>query len=287
MQPHRSRSTLVLAAVVTVLLTALCAGMALASSDAPPTGPPVTPAPGSGYGYGGWGGYGYGGGGGGYGYGGGGGYGYGYEAPIGALWDVPGTVSDAGNGGAAIAGASVTLQRQVADGPWTDVPAGTLRPAENPQRTSAQGRFVWLIPHGPGRLRVVATAAGYAQGTSAVRVLAQDGNLDVALTPVPATGGGDGGAPAPGAPVGGTGPVAKPVAKVTGCAAKKGTAKAACLRAEALAKALKACRSTKKGSRRTTCERRARALSACDAKTGKRRTACRKKALAIGHKRGR
>jgi hypothetical protein len=306
----RPRPRVLLAAVATVLLLALVAGMAVAAGS-PPPGPPVTPAHGHGYGYGG---YGYGG----YGYG---GYGYGYGTPCTSRdacpfdrWDAYGSVYDqaaydaavarGSNAGSALAaslipGASVTLQRQVGDGPWADVPASELTPAANPITANAQAHFIWLIA-GQGALRVVASAPGYVTAPGPSRPLANTRALDVGLVkaaviappPVPDNGGG-GGTPGGGAGVGGQGaplppkPVVKPVAKPQGCAAKKGAAaKAACLRAEKLTKALRACRPLK-GAKRAACAKRTRALSACDAKKGKKRTACRTRAKAVGRpKRG-
>jgi hypothetical protein len=266
------RSKKLFAVVVTLLLLALMAGMALAAGGPSPT-LPITPA-GHGYGYG-------------YGYDGGPADECSYAVCRGVA---AGRVTDAASG-AALAGVSVTLQERAAGGAW--VTAADVRPTANPQATDAAGRFTWLARGGKtDDVRVLATRDGYAPGTSAVRARRADGALDIALTPLPAApvagAGGSGSTPAtPAAPAGGAGapaapkPVVTPVARPKGCAAKKGKAKTACLRAQRLATALKACKA-QKGSRRRTCEKRARALSACEAKTAKKRPACRAKARAIG-----
>ncbi|HEY4095627.1 MAG TPA: hypothetical protein VGM33_08965 [Baekduia sp.] len=318
MSPHRSRATLVVAVFASVVLVALLAGMALASSGprhsaAGGYGPPQG-TPGHGYGYG----YGYGHGYGGYGYGSGGG------SHAGDRWDVPGVVYDqerydagvqsglssrAARTAAALPGAEVVLQRTPVDGgDYADVPAAGLTPARNPQTTSAAGHFVWLIG-GQGRLRVRASLAGYTTAYSTTRTLTSTGDLDVALQPVhqdppsvpdagthhddvtPAAPAPTPAQPAPvttPSPITGLGIANRPVVKKTttvSCARKKGAARTTCLRAQKLATALKACRK-QKGSKRSVCERKARALSRCDAKGGKQRTSCRRKALAIGRVRG-
>ncbi|WP_445149810.1 carboxypeptidase-like regulatory domain-containing protein [Baekduia sp. Peel2402] len=256
-----SRFKTLIAVAVTLLLLALLAGMALAAGEAP------APAP----------------------------YGYAPGDPCSfsvCRFVASGRVTDAASG-APLADAKVTLQQRTGDGAWG--PAGDVRPTGNPLTTEATGRFTWLVRGGTAdQVRVVVVRDGYVSATSAARALRADGALDVALSPVPVPAPVvvEDPAPAPpplpgtpAPPVGGAGTPVAPAtpAAVKGCASKKGTAKAACLRAEKLAKALKACR-TQKGSKRTTCEKRARALSACDAKTGEKRSACRKKALAIGQK---
>ena len=256
-----SRFKTLIAVATTLLLLALLAGMALAEGGTPPAAP----------------------------------YGYGPGDPCSfsvCRSVVAGRVTDAASG-APLAGATVTVQQRSGDGAWT--PPSDVRPTTNPLTTEATGRFTWLVRGATGdQVRVVVARDGYVPATSAPRALRADGALDVALRPVPAPVTVEdptpdtppvSGTAAPAPAVGGAGtPVSpvKPVAAPKGCAAKQGKAQAACLRAERLAKALKACR-TQKGAKRRTCERRARALSACEAKTGKARSACRRKALAIGH----
>jgi Carboxypeptidase regulatory-like domain len=275
-----SRFKTLIAVVSTLLLLALLAGMALAASGEPaPNQPSGAP----------------------------GGYGYGYDGGDPGDGDdggfdpcsfavcraiAAGRVVDADTG-APLPGATVALQRRTPGGAWVPVPDDALRPTANPLASDAAGRFTWLVRGSAAdQLRVLVTLGGYAPGASAARTLSADDAFDVALTRlrVPP---GDQPAPAstdapvpPASQVGGVGtPVApKPravAATPKGCAAKKGSARTACLRAQKLARALKAC-AAQKGARRTTCRRRARALSACDAKKGRKRTACRAKALAIG-----
>jgi hypothetical protein len=277
------RSRALLASAVTVLLVALFAGMALAAG-----GGSIAQSLG---------------------------YGPGSETdpcPQACRWIASGRVVDeavyaealtrmdaaAAQTAAALPGATVTLQLREPGGDWADVPASRLRPAANPVTADAAGHFTWLLWGGlHDELRVVGAHDGYVARAGAARQVRADGDVSVALakvstTSTPGSTGGQGTTPsapahvvtpAP-APVtaGGATTLPKPAAP-KGCAAKKGTARAACLRAEKLATALKACRSHK-GADRRTCEKRARALSACDAKKGKKRTACRRTALAIGRR---
>ncbi|HWI72141.1 MAG TPA: hypothetical protein VNT55_09310 [Baekduia sp.] len=270
------RSRALLASVVTVLLVALFAGMALAAGGG-------SLARSLGYGPG----------------------GENDPCPATCRWIASGRVldeaayagalagmgADAAQTAAALPGATVTLQLREPGGDWADVPASRLRPAANPQTADAAGHFTWLLWGGlHDELRVVAAHDGYVTRAGAPRAVRADGDLSVALAMVaePATPSGGGqsttppaAAPAP-APVAASGATTPPKpATPKGCAAKRGTARAACERAARLATALKACRS-QKGAKRKTCEKRARALSACDAKKGKQRTACRRKAQAIG-----
>jgi hypothetical protein len=276
------RSRALLASVVTVLLVALFAGMALAAG-----GGSLAQSLG---------------------------YGPGSETdpcPTTCRWIASGRVVDeavyaealtsmspaAAQTAAALPGATVTLQLRGPGGDWADVPASRLRPAANPVTADAAGRFTWLLWGGlHDELRVVAARDGYVTRAGAARPVRADGDVSVALAKVatPAPPGPDGGGqsttptfPAPAAtpapaPVTANGATTPPTPVAPkGCAAKKSTARAACVRAEKLATALKACR-TQKGAKRKTCEKRARALSACDAKKGKPRTTCRRKAQAIG-----
>jgi hypothetical protein len=275
-----------------------------------------------GYGYGGYGygGYGYGGYGYGYGYGHGSGCTTGNHCPnaqylfAGRVMDSAKYADEIAHGvptyralvDAAVPGASVTLERSLRGGPWVTLPATSVG-GTSPQAADAYGTWAFFA-RGTGRVRAAATAPGYEAGYSAAHVA--NGPLtemDVWLTPVapPAggtttTGGGTttdttnngGGGTTTTTPTVPTTPVtpvtpgrpAGPV-RAAGCAAKKGSARAACERAAKLATALRSCTKTyKKGSRRTLCERRARALSACDAGTAKKRKTCRAKALELGKK---
>jgi hypothetical protein len=198
---------------------------------------------------------------------------------------------------AALPGATVTLQLRGPGGDWADVPASRLRPAANPVTADAAGRFTWLLWGGlHDELRVVAAHDGYVTRAGAARPVRADGDVSVALAkvapPAPPTPGGGGQGTTPSAPAPVIPPTPAPViasgattppkpAAPKGCAAKGPTARAACLRAAKLATALKACRS-QKGAKRKTCEKRARALSACDVKKGKPRATCRRTAQAIG-----
>lgn len=306
-------------AVITALLLGLLASMALAATSHRSHGSGGSYGY-SGYGYGGYGygGYGYGG----YGYG-GYGYGQrGYCTPdfrcAQGIFEMSGQVYDharydaalaqgatrgAALAGAVVKGASVTLQRSLNGGPWITLPLADVSPAQ-PQISDDRG-FFRFFALGTGRVRVIADAPGYLRGTSSPRVALDYGPpLNVGLIAVPQGGGtttdgrqttstttdttNNGGAPGttpttptvPTTPVTPGGPV-----RAAGCGALAGSAKAACERAVRLAAALRACTKTyKKGSRRTLCEKRARALSACDARTGRKRTACRAKALELGKK---
>lgn len=301
-------------AVITALLLGLLASMALAATSHRSHGSGGSYGY-SGYGYGGYG-YGYG-----YGYG-GYGYGYGYGSHCwmandcpGAVFPMIGRVVDSARyaaeiaqgvpayrarADAAVPGATVTLQRSMSGGPWVTLPAASAGGA-NPTTSDQYGNFAFFA-RGIGRVRAMAAKPGYATGYSAAYVANGRYELDVFLTAAGQQGGGptrtDGGATtttattngesAPGAPT--TTPTV-PTTPVTpggpvraaGCGALTGSAKAACERAVKLAAALRACTKTyKKGAKRTLCEKRARALSACDARTGRKRTACRAKALELG-----
>lgn len=192
-----------------------------------------------------------------------------------------GATEDAARAAAAIAGATVRLQRDTGGGEFKNVLSGDpgISPNVNPQTTGADGRYAWDV--NAGVYRVVVGKAGYAETISrAVAVPPEVTDLHVGLSrPF-------GGTPGPGgvAPVVSSGgPPASP-AKGKACASLKGRRLVKCLDDQAVArKCGKLARSKKR-----VCAKRVRATSACQRMSAStkrqkaRKKACLKRAKQIG-----
>jgi hypothetical protein len=183
---------------------------------------------------------------------------------------------------AAIAGASVRLQRLVA-GAFKNVLSGDpgISPNVNPETTAADGRYAWDT--NAGTYRVVVKKAGYLDAVSpAVTVPPEVTDLHVALvepgsatppTPSPTK---------PKPPVAVTPPASTPAKKP--CAGLKGKARARCQVDE---RVVKQCGKLG-GKKKKVCGQRVRAIAKCQAMKAKtkkqkaKKSACLKRAKQIG-----
>lgn len=204
--------------------------------------------------------------------------------------------------GSAIQGAVVRLQRRQGDGSFKNVLSGDpgISPNINPEITGANGQFQWLTD--AGDYRVVVAKDGYETTISReVTIPPEVTDLHVGMRPTtqpqPPDADGDGrpdasdqcpnvaaatanGCPAP---VIATQTVVPPKA----CASLTGKKLAKCKRAQALKKAIRHCKATKKkGKKRKICVKRVKALSKCSAIKGKKNADKKKRCVAKAKKIG-